>query len=129
MSRLATQLKKSYFPWVQGLHILLDYFIDQEEDKLGGDLNFCFYYDSEKVLVDRFHHFIKQADQSISLLPDAHFHKMINKGLLGIYLADEKVNRQKRVRLMARKIIRRAGGAGWFFLINGWLYRRIKPSV
>ena len=25
-----------YFPWICGLHILLDYFIDQEEDKKEG---------------------------------------------------------------------------------------------
>jgi len=35
-----TQVKNSYFPWVQGLHILLDYLIDQEEDRINGDLNF-----------------------------------------------------------------------------------------
>ncbi len=31
----------SYFPYMQGLHIMLDYYIDQEEDLEEGDLNFC----------------------------------------------------------------------------------------
>src|SRR5690606_17649392 len=33
----------AYFPYVCGLHILLDYLIDQDEDTVGGDLNFCKY--------------------------------------------------------------------------------------
>ncbi len=33
-------IKKAYFPYICGLHILLDYLIDQEEDRKGGDLNF-----------------------------------------------------------------------------------------
>ena len=30
-AELISKIKHAYFPWVQGLHILLDYFIDQEE--------------------------------------------------------------------------------------------------
>ncbi|GGE48984.1 hypothetical protein GCM10011391_29770 [Pullulanibacillus camelliae] len=129
MEDLAVRIKEGYFPWVQGLHILLDYFVDQEEDKQGGDLNFCFYYENEEMLINRFNHFIEQADLSIANLPHSKFHRLINRGLLGIYLADKKVNKQHRVRHIARKIVRRAGGAGWFFLMNGWLYRRIKPGL
>ena len=38
---LVRNIRDAYFPWVQGLHILLDYLLDQEEDRHGGDLNFC----------------------------------------------------------------------------------------
>jgi tetraprenyl-beta-curcumene synthase len=129
METLVHQLKDGYFPWVQGLHILLDYFVDQDEDKEGGDLNFCFYYENEETMIQRIHHFIEQSDQSIARLPDTNFHRMINRGLLGIYLADRKVKEQKKVRQLARKIMRRAGGAGLFFFVNGWLYRRLKPGL
>ena len=129
MDDLAQRIKEGFFPWVQGLHILLDYFIDQEEDKQGGDLNFCFYYDNEEMLIERFNHFIKQADLSIARLPHANFHRLINKGLLAIYLADRKVNKQYKVKRQARKIMRKAGTSGWFFLMNGWLYRRLKPGL
>lgn len=121
-------IKDGYFPWVQGLHILLDYFIDQEEDLIGGDLNFCFYYDSREKMMRRFAHFIEQADASIAGLPNSKFHRMINRGLLGIYLADEKVRRQKHVRQLSKKIIRRGGGSSLFFFVNGWLYRRLKSN-
>ncbi|HET7521979.1 MAG TPA: tetraprenyl-beta-curcumene synthase family protein [Bacillales bacterium] len=122
-------VKDGYFPWVQGLHILLDYFIDQEEDRMGGDLNFCFYYDSREKMMRRLSHFIEQADASIARLPDSKFHRMINRGLLGIYLADDKVRRQKHVRMLSRKIIRHGGGSSVFFFINGWMYRRLRPSL
>lgn len=128
-SQKTKAVREGYFPWVQGLHILLDYFIDQEEDRRGGDLNFCFYYDSRDKMMARLAHFIEQADQSIARLPDSRFHRMINRGLLGIYLADKKVRRQKQVRRLAGKIIRRGGGTSAFFFVNGWLYRRLKPTV
>jgi len=122
----ANQLKEGYFPWVQGLHILLDYFIDQEEDRLGGDLNFCFYYDSDDTLVERFVHFIKEADGSVSHLPQAQFHRMISRGLLGLYLADKKVKGQKRMREMARKIGRQGGMLSFFVYLNSWLYQWLR---
>ena len=122
-------VKAGYFPWVQGLHILLDYFIDQEEDRIEGDLNFCFYYDSREKMMSRLAHFIEQADESIADLPDSKFHRMIHRGLLGIYLADKKVRGQKQVRKLAGRIIRRGGGSSLFFFVNGWLYRRLRPSL
>ena len=120
------QVKNSYFPWVQGLHILLDYFIDQEEDRIAGDLNFCFYYKDRKEMLKRFTHFIKEADKSVAQLPDTKFHQMINQALLGIYLADEKVRRQKDVQAMAKQLIRIGGGSTFFFFLNGLVMARLR---
>lgn len=58
----AKQIMESYFPYIRGLHILLDYLIDQEEDKQGGDLNFCSYYSSEEVMIKRLEYFVEKAD-------------------------------------------------------------------
>lgn len=122
-------IKNGYFPWVQGLHILLDYFVDQEEDKEGGDLNFCSYYESGKQMLDRFGHFVKQADISIDGLPDRKFHKLINRGLLGIYLADQKVSNHPGIKKIAGKIMRMGGSATMFFYVNRKLMQRLRPSV
>lgn len=124
--KLLSDVADSYFPWVQGLHILLDYFIDQEEDREGGDLNFCFYYENEEELAQRFAHFVKQAEKSVARLPDAKFHHMINNGMLGIYLADRKVREQKDVYKLAKRIVRLGGRTSLFFYINGWIYRRLR---
>jgi len=92
-------------------------------------LNFCSFYKNDDEMFKRFIYFMEQADRSILALPNAKFHRMVNRGLIGIYLADRKVQEQQHVRYLARKLLRRAGGTGWFFLINGWLYRRLKPGA
>jgi tetraprenyl-beta-curcumene synthase len=111
---------------VQGLHILLDYLVDQEEDRTGGDLNFCSYYPNHDEMTERLIHFYEQANLSISRLPNAKFHHMMNRGLLGMYLADRKVDRQKDVREVAKKMIRLGGGVTLFFFIHCWVLRRLK---
>ncbi len=102
---LTSQVKHSYFPWVQGLHILLDYLIDQEEDRLNGDLNFCFYYKNNSDLLERFKHFVQQATASVAQLPHAQFHQLINQALLGVYLSDQKVKRQQDVLAIAKQLL------------------------
>lgn len=125
---MVRRIKEAYFPWVQGLHILLDYFIDQQEDRLGGDLNFCSYYPSEEQLSERLAHFYRQASLLMARLPDARFHQMINQGLLGMYLADRKVSEQGEIRRVARKMIHLGGGVAWFFFLHCWVYRRLRKT-
>lgn len=121
----ANDVKNAYFPWVQGFHILLDYLIDQEEDREHGDLNFCSFYASAEEMTDRLLYFYRRADESIARLPYSRFHHMINHGLLGMYLADGKVRRQKDVQKTARKMIRTGGPVTWFFYLHCWIYRRV----
>ena len=89
------QAFQSYFPYVQALHILLDYLIDQEEDRQGGDLNFCFYYDNEQIKQQRILWIYQQAKQAVEKLPFSSFHRMVVDGLISIYLADPKVKKQR----------------------------------
>jgi tetraprenyl-beta-curcumene synthase len=124
----ATMIFQGYFPYIQGLHILLDYFIDQEEDQLEGDLNFCSYYQSPEDLFIRIQHFLEEADTHTQNLPNENFHRMINRGLLGVYLSDEKVNRQKEVRKLARKVMKFGGKISLFFYMNGRAYRGIQRN-
>jgi tetraprenyl-beta-curcumene synthase len=125
----AENIRKGYFPYIQGLHILLDYFIDQEEDLAEGDLNFCFYYKNQETLFNRLKHFVREADRHTELLPHKKFHQLINRGLLGIYLSDEKVRKQKNVRKLARGIIKTGGIISYFFYFNGLAYRSFQKWV
>ncbi|KMY55118.1 tetraprenyl-beta-curcumene synthase [Bacillus sp. FJAT-27231] len=125
-SKEAQQIKESYFPYIQGLHILLDYFIDQQEDQEGGDLNFCFYYQNEEQLFQRFIYFIEQADERVNGIKHAKFHRLVNRGLLGMYLSDSKANEYKGIQEISKKIIRRGGAASRFFYLNGRTYRRMQ---
>ncbi|PLR98221.1 tetraprenyl-beta-curcumene synthase family protein [Bacillus sp. T33-2] len=123
---LAATIKSGYFPYIQGLHILLDYLIDQEEDRAGGDLNFCTYYENEERLFERLKHFIDNADLHTSKLPHRKFHRLINRGLLGVYLSDAKVRSQRKVRKLAVQMIKQGGAASYFFYFNGLIYRSVQ---
>lgn len=112
------EVKGAYFPWVQGLHIMLDYFIDQVEDWEEGDLNFVFYYESEEQMVERFRYMKENAESSVRSLPDAKFHQMINKGLLALYLSDKKVQENKKLKRTAKRFIRFGGLPTAFFYLN-----------
>jgi tetraprenyl-beta-curcumene synthase len=119
----AIQIKDSYFPYVQGLHILLDYLIDQEEDEIGGDLNFCSYYASDSMMLKRLAHFVEKADHHLTGIPHENFHRLINRGLLGLYLSDDKVATQKELNKLAKRLIKLGGKTSFFFYFNGRAYR------
>jgi tetraprenyl-beta-curcumene synthase len=122
-AQLVDSVKKAYFPWVQGLHILLDYFIDQEEDLAGSDLNLCSYYPNNNTLIRKLSFFYQQAQISVSFLPDPAFHQLIVRGLLSIYLADNKVAKQKSIRRISRKLLLLGGAQTFFLYLHCRIYR------
>lgn len=115
-------LDRAYFPWIAGLHILLDYLIDQEEDRREGDLNLVSFYPSRRVLKKRLKWFFKRADDAAGKLHSAAFHRMVVHGLPGLYLTDEKVRRQ-HLHPIAWDLIR-AGGIDTAFVYFWYLFKR-----
>lgn len=85
---------KAYFPWVCGLHILLDYWIDQEEDRREGDFNFAACYKTGALAARRLQLFLHKSLEGVSRLPHPDFHRTIVNGLLAVYLSDPKVKKQ-----------------------------------
>jgi len=88
----ASQTYSAYFPWISGLHILLDYFIDFREDRENGDLNFITFYQSQAEAQVRLTHFLEQALFNAQTLPDPVFTETIVRGLLAMYLSDPKTS-------------------------------------
>lgn len=86
----AEQTLHAYFPWICGLHILLDYFIDRAEDNRHGDLNFTTYYAGEQETITRLTYFSRQAVASARRLPQPGFAETVVHGLLAMYLSDPK---------------------------------------
>lgn len=86
------KISTAYFPWINGLHILLDYFIDAAEDQASHDLNFVTYYADQSQLLSRLTLFTKQAFLQAQSLPQPLFHKTVVQGLLAMYLSDPKTN-------------------------------------
>lgn len=104
----AHKVMNDYFPWICGLHILLDYLIDQEEDRIGGDLNFTFYYASQEEMIERFSLFIKQVKEGVCQAENADMAELILEGILAMYLSDPKV-RQTGKKGLAYYLLRTAG--------------------
>lgn len=119
------QIREAYFPYVCGLHILLDYLIDQEEDRVGGDLNFCNYYGSTEETERRIAEFARRARLRVMELPDASFHRMIIEGLLALYLSDPKVKGQREVRNISKQLMKNSPLMRLFFLLNSlWIRKK-----
>lgn len=107
-ARAKNRIMSAYFPWICGLHILLDYFIDQEEDRQGGDLNFTFYYLDEEQMLERLSFFAKNSLLTATTTPLPVFDKTIVHGLLAMYLSDKKVDKCQ-LRHEADHLINQAG--------------------
>ncbi|WYP25902.1 tetraprenyl-beta-curcumene synthase family protein [Alkalihalobacillus sp. FSL W8-0930] len=118
------QIKEAYFPWLQGLHIMLDYFIDQEEDRAEDEMNFTSYYESRDDLVNRVQLLDQEATSRLKKLPDASFHLLIKRGLYAIYLADSKVKANPRMQKDAKVLLKLGGMPAKFFYYNKWMFKR-----
>lgn len=102
-------LHKAYFPWISGLHILLDYLIDEKEDHLEGDLNFITYYQTKNHLKQRLMLFIRNSMASTRNFKNGSFHELVVKGLLAMYLSDPKVKENDELNDLAMELINFSG--------------------
>jgi len=90
------ELIQAYFPWIQGLHILLDYLIDLGEDKENGDLNFVAFYPTEEERDLSLCRFANESKRLAKHLPNPRFHSTVVEGLIALYGSDPKVRVQKQ---------------------------------
>ncbi|MFS8544160.1 MAG: tetraprenyl-beta-curcumene synthase family protein [Limnochordales bacterium] len=123
----AAQLEEAYFPWICGLHILLDYLIDQAEDAAGGDLNLVSYYPSAAQRRQRLVRFVREARARAQGLPDREFHETIVQGLPGLYLSDGKVP-QQRLEGLALTLLCAGGPASFGYFLWCRLRRQRAPA-
>lgn len=125
---LPDKILSGYFPYIQGLHILLDYYIDQREDREEADLNFCSFYPNPQTMKDRFVSFIEHAKKNIQVLPDKSFHEMVVKGLVGLYLGDPKVRQLPDGKKMKEDLLKASGNSAKFFHWNTRMYYKMKAG-
>ncbi len=115
---------KAYFPWVCGLHILLDYFIDAEEDLSSGDLNFTAYYTGIRQCEKRMACFIENSFRACAVLPYPKFHYTVIRGLLAMYLSDPKAAKGAQ-RKASRALLKKGGGKAFLYFYLCRLLRRL----
>ncbi|ASA20648.1 tetraprenyl-beta-curcumene synthase family protein [Paenibacillus donghaensis] len=122
----AASIRAAYFPNVCGLHIMLDYLIDQDEDRAGGDLNFCNYYDSTEIMLNRIASIVEGARADVRKLPENSMHVMVIEGLLALYLSDPKVSEQREVRSVSKRLMRGSPLTRLFFFANSrWIRKHL----
>ncbi|WP_337020486.1 DUF2600 family protein, partial [Oceanobacillus massiliensis] len=125
-SNNAQNIYSGYFPYMHGLHILLDYYIDQQEDMEEGDLNFCSFYMDNNHMKKRLIYFIRQSKKHSRNLPDRKFHEMIQQGLIGLYLADEKVAGIEGSEDMCKSLMKASGATSKFINFTIKFYYRME---
>jgi tetraprenyl-beta-curcumene synthase len=121
---IVDNIRDAYFPYICALHILLDYLIDQEEDVLGGDLNFCSYYKNLDLTVERIAMIVLEARDKTNRLEHPAFHRMIIEGLLALYLSDPKVSKQRQVKQISRRLMKGSPITRLFFFVNSIVVRK-----
>ncbi|WP_233096050.1 tetraprenyl-beta-curcumene synthase family protein [Alicyclobacillus sp. SO9] len=122
----AEAIWKGYFPWLCGLHILLDYLIDLEEDIQEGDFNFVQSYPSMGQAYSRLRRFKAEALQHVQgIEANTNIHRHVVNGLLAMYLSDNKVGRQAKVQ-PARKLVWSSGPTTWLFYGACIVYRIVR---
>ncbi|MFN2460071.1 MAG: DUF2600 family protein [Candidatus Velthaea sp.] len=84
----------AYFPNVSAVHILLDYFIDQAEDREHRELNFVACYASSAEAVERVRRLVALTAARLRMLADAEWHGFVLQAMCLFYLTHPKVFEQ-----------------------------------
>jgi len=85
-AREAKLLEEAYFPWIGGLHSLLDNLIDKREDEAAGHRSLVEYYGAERA-AQRMRWMAEQAGRKAAALPHSARHTVVLAGMIGNYLA------------------------------------------
>jgi tetraprenyl-beta-curcumene synthase len=85
----------AYFPNVSALHILLDYFIDQAEDREHRELNFVACYANSAEAVERVRRLVVRTFERVRALRGADSHVFVVRAMCLFYLTHPKVFAQR----------------------------------
>jgi tetraprenyl-beta-curcumene synthase len=93
-AQAVTAAYDAHFPAVAALHVLLDSYIDQREDREHGELNFASLYGSPKVMVQRVGLLAEAARERFAALPTPADHLFVLHAMALFYLTHPKVYEQ-----------------------------------
>jgi tetraprenyl-beta-curcumene synthase len=85
-AREAQAIERAYFPWIGGLHSLLDNLIDKHEDEAAGHRSLVEYYGPQRA-AQRMRWLTDRAIDAARDLPRASGHQVILAGMIGSYLS------------------------------------------
>lgn len=79
-------LADAYFPWIGGLHSLLDTLVDKHEDETAGHRSLIEYYGPQRA-AQRLRMFAERAAAAARSLPHRRWHAVILAGMVGNYVS------------------------------------------
>jgi tetraprenyl-beta-curcumene synthase len=85
----------AYFPNVSAVHILLDYFIDQAEDREHRELNFVACYPTSAIAVERVGRLVRATSERLRELRHGEWHEFVLRAMCLFYLTHPKVYEQR----------------------------------
>lgn len=88
------QTYNAYFPSLAALHVLLDSFIDQAEDRAHGELNWVECYPSREAFVTRMHVLAQRSREGFRHLSMPRAHMFALRIMSLFYLTHPKIDRQ-----------------------------------
>jgi len=118
------EISQAYFPWICGLHILLDYFIDLREDRETNQLNFVAYYEHTDKIFQRLQLCVENSLKQAERLDHPNFHRAVVQGLLAMYLSDEK-GMDKDIRSVTKRLL---GDCGLGVNLLYWLCCQLRKK-
>lgn len=87
----ARELYEAYFPWISCFHILLDYFIDQEEDREHGELNFVACYGDRQSAREGIRRIGAESLARARATSDPEHHAFAVRAMCGFYCTRKRV--------------------------------------
>jgi tetraprenyl-beta-curcumene synthase len=81
-------IEDAYFPWIGGLHSLLDHLVDHSQDAAAGQRSLIDYYSSSQEAAVRMQALAQRAASSARGLGRSQRHTIILAGMAGYYLSD-----------------------------------------
>jgi tetraprenyl-beta-curcumene synthase len=107
-ARAASAIETAYFPWIGGLHSLLDSLVDRREDGTRGQRNLLDYYQSPTQAAISLASLAKRSRAAMANLPRSHTHRVIATAMCSYYLTAPECDRGE-ARTVARVLTRVLG--------------------
>jgi tetraprenyl-beta-curcumene synthase len=85
-------IEAAYFPWICGLHSLLDSLVDVTEDELAGQRNLLSYHATAEHASLSMEILARRAADASCSLPDALHHRVILIAMVSYYLSSDEVS-------------------------------------
>jgi tetraprenyl-beta-curcumene synthase len=76
-----------YSPWVAALSMMLDSWVDQEDDRASGHVSFVGYYEDRGAAVERIAFLINRSLRDLAALPGGERHMLITAAMTAMFLS------------------------------------------